>query len=104
VALRRGATLRYNSEFGSVQRLVASLNGIARFDVVKNAEKPMHIDLGEWEAVVKGTLFDIKQNESTGQKELTLYHVKVELINKKDITQILSILPYYKVSVLRSTC
>lgn len=97
VVLSRGSTLRYNSEFGSVQRL-ASLNGSARFDVVKNAEKPMHIDLGEWEAVVKGTLFDIKQNESTGQKELTLYHGKVELINKKDITQILSILPYHKVT------
>ena len=97
VVLSRGAELRYNVAFGSVQRL-ASLKGSARFDVVKNAEKPMHIDLGTWEAVVKGTLFDIEQDDFLDQKELTLYHGKVELVNKKDPSQILSILPFQKVS------
>lgn len=97
VILSRGAALRYNEAFGRVERM-ASLKGSARFDVVKNAVKPMHIDLGTWEAVVKGTLFDIQQNYVTDQKELTLYHGKVELINKKDPTQLLSILPNQKVS------
>ncbi len=97
VVLSRGAALRYNLEFGAIQRL-ASLKGSARFDVMKNADKPMHIDLGTWEAVVKGTLFDIEQDDSLDQKELTLYHGKVELVNKKDPKQVLAILPFQKVS------
>lgn len=97
VILSRGAALRYNEAFGRVERMV-SLKGSARFDVVKNAAKPMHIDLGTWEAVVKGTLFDIQQHDDSDQKELTLYNGKVELINKKDPAQVLSILPNQKVS------
>lgn len=97
VVLSRGAALRFNVGFGTVQRL-ASLKGSARFDVVKNADKPMHIDLGTWEAVVRGTLFDIQQNDLLDQKELTLYYGKVELVNKEDPTQVLSISPFQKVS------
>lgn len=97
VVLSRGASLRYNVAFGRDQRL-ASLKGSACFDVVKNVEKPMHIDLGTWEAVVKGTLFDIEQDDLLEQKELTLYHGKVELVNKNDPTQVLAILPFQKVS------
>jgi len=97
VILSRGAALRYNEAFGRVERMT-SLKGSARFDVVKNAAKPMHIDLGTWEAVVKGTLFDIQQHDDSDQKELTLYHGKVELINKRDPAQVLSILPNQKVS------
>lgn len=97
VVLSRGAALRYNVAFGREQRL-ASLKGNARFDVVKNPDKPMHIDLGTWEAVVRGTLFDIEQDDLLDRKELTLYHGKVELVSKNDPTQVLAILPFQKVS------
>jgi ferric-dicitrate binding protein FerR (iron transport regulator) len=82
VTLAPQSSLRYSSNFGAEERMVA-LNGEAQFDVTRKTDHPLKVQEGDILATVLGTKFSIRQppGDSVIMVELINGKLKVENTN-----------------------
>lgn len=76
VWMKKGATLRYKSDF--LSHRVVSMSGQAVFDVRKMNNQPFKVYAGETMVDVKGTVFQVVSHDDTGEHEVTLYKGAVD--------------------------
>jgi hypothetical protein len=99
IILNKKSSLTYPENFSGDARRV-TLNGEAFFEVKHNAEMPFIITAGNTETKVLGTSFNIKQDESKGNVEVSVMTGKVQFMameNEKPVSQI-TLLPQERVT------
>ncbi|WP_270087360.1 FecR family protein [Sphingobacterium sp. SYP-B4668] len=92
VTLDPDSRLDYNEAFG-VEKRQAKLSGSAHFNVMSNADIPLHIQVADYLVTVKGTSFYIREDKANDGYELILFHGKVELATRHEPAKVRKIRP-----------
>ena len=83
--LRPGARLHYKKPF---DRRDVVLTGEALFEVAKIPERPFRVQVGDYEATVKGTSFNIRQAENGKDMELVVLTGEVAVRKREPVAPV----------------
>jgi transmembrane sensor len=90
--LNSKSILTYPSQFSGSNREI-KLNGEAFFEVSPNKEKPFIVKTKELDVAVLGTDFDVSAYQNDRNINVTLVNGSVNLLNKKDNSEIAKLKP-----------
>src|SRR5690606_19869290 len=78
VVLKKGSTLRYNTDFGELDRRV-DLQGEAYFEVAENKEVPLVVHADGFQVNVTGTIFQVTAYADAPTASVALIEGSVEV-------------------------
>ena len=96
VKLNKNTVLQYNAKFGLSKRRMV-LSGDAFFDVAKNAKIPLVIQAGSTRITVRGTAFNVLQENST--TTIALIRGSVEVTSEKGAGKTVTLFPEQRIVI-----